>query len=220
MLADRVDHVAARSPVVEHRGDQLRGILEVGVEHHHGVAAGVVQAGRERGLVAEVARQVDDAHPRVALGQPLEHRRRAVAGAVVDQHQLERKSLQRGADARVELLDRRLLVVDGRDDAHQVERPGVRLRGGRGTRSSLNPRWRLKPRAEPHRPAIADAVGNVAHHLDHQHDTGHRDRRPEQPPVAPRAASGSSQATYHGSSELAATSIATVAHPAPSIQSV
>ena len=81
----------------------------------------MVQAGGQRGLVAEVARQVDDPHARIARGQPLEHQRRAVGGAVVDQHQLERQALERGADAGVELLDRPLLVVDRRDDADQLE---------------------------------------------------------------------------------------------------
>ena len=55
VLAHRVDDVAARAPVIEHPRDQLGRVLEVGVEHHHGVAAGVVEPGRERGLVTEVA---------------------------------------------------------------------------------------------------------------------------------------------------------------------
>ena len=103
--------------MVEHRRDQLRRVLQVGVEHHHGVALGVVEAGGERRLVPEVARQVDDADARVGPGEAIEQHRRTVARAVVDQHQLEWEPLERRAHARVELLDRRLLVVDGGDDA-------------------------------------------------------------------------------------------------------
>ena len=38
--------------MVEHGLNQLRWVLEVGVEHHDGIAASVIQAGCERGLVA------------------------------------------------------------------------------------------------------------------------------------------------------------------------
>ena len=75
--------------MVEHLRDQLRRVLEIGVHHHHGVALGVIEAGRQRGLMAEVARQEDDADPRVGLGQTLEDGRRAVGRAVVDEHELE-----------------------------------------------------------------------------------------------------------------------------------
>ncbi len=46
LLADGVDDVAARPPVVEHRRDQLGRVLKVGVEHHHGVALRRGQARR------------------------------------------------------------------------------------------------------------------------------------------------------------------------------
>ena len=106
--------------MVEHRRDQLGRILEVGVEHHDRVAAGVVEPRGQRRLVAEVARQLHDTHARVTVGEALEQHRRAVAGAVVDQHELEPQPLERRADARVELLDRLLLVVDRRHDADQI----------------------------------------------------------------------------------------------------
>ena len=132
LLADGVDDVAARAPVVEHLGDQLRRILEVGVEHHDGIARGVVEAGGQRRLVAEVARQVDDAHARVGGRDAVERLRRAVGRAVVDEHELEREPVERAADARVELVDRRLLVVDRCDDAQQLERAVLGRRGARG----------------------------------------------------------------------------------------
>ena len=65
LLADGVDDVAAGPPVVEHERDQLGRILEVGVEHHDRVASRMVEAGGQRGLMAEVARQLDHAHARV-----------------------------------------------------------------------------------------------------------------------------------------------------------
>ena len=99
--------------------DQLGRVLEVGVEHHDRVAAGVVESGGQRRLVPEVARQEDDPHAGIVVGEPLERRRRAVARAVVDEHELELQPLERRAHPRVELVDRRLLVVDGRDDAEQ-----------------------------------------------------------------------------------------------------
>ena len=51
---------------------------------------GVVKAGGERGLVAEVAGQMDHADAGVALGDVVEHERGAVGGPVVDQDELER----------------------------------------------------------------------------------------------------------------------------------
>ena len=136
LLADGVDDVAPGPPVVEHRRDHLGRVLEIGVEHHDGVAAGVVEAGGERRLVAEVPRQVDDAHPRVVRGQRLELHRGAVGGPVVDEDELEGQRVQGRAHARVELLDRGVLVVDGRHDADQrqlTRRPVERLSARRSS---------------------------------------------------------------------------------------
>ena len=58
--ADRVDDVRAVLPVLDHGQDQLRRVLQVGVDHHDHGAPGMVQAGRDRRLVAEVARERDD----------------------------------------------------------------------------------------------------------------------------------------------------------------
>ena len=119
LLAHRVDDVGALAPLGDHVGDQLRRVLQVGVDHRDDVADGVLEAGGQRGLVAEVARQVDDAHARVGGGDPVEQLGRAVGAAVVDEHQLELVVGDRRAGARDELLDQLLLVVDGRDDAEQ-----------------------------------------------------------------------------------------------------
>ena len=55
---------------------------------HDGVALRVVRAGRDRDLVPEVAREVDHLDARVRGVQLAHDLRRAVAAAVVDQHQL------------------------------------------------------------------------------------------------------------------------------------
>ena len=54
--ANRVYDVAAGAPLGQHVGDELGRVLQIRVEHHDGVAAGVVEARRECQLVAEVAR--------------------------------------------------------------------------------------------------------------------------------------------------------------------
>ncbi len=69
--------------------------------------------------MAEVPRQVDDAHARVCRCDPVEQLGCAVGAAVVDEHQLELVVGDRGACARDELLDQLLLVVDRCDYAEQ-----------------------------------------------------------------------------------------------------
>jgi hypothetical protein len=111
------------APAVEHLVDQLGWVLEVGVDHHDDVAAGVVEPGGDRRLVAEVAGEGDDPDPRVLPREPLQQLRRAVGGAVVDEDQLEGKALERGNHAAVELVERLDFVEDGRGNAQQPERP-------------------------------------------------------------------------------------------------
>ena len=77
-LAHGIHDVRALAPLRDHLADQLRRILQIGVEHRDGVAGRVLQAGGERGLVAEVARQMDHAHARVARGDRVEQLGRAV----------------------------------------------------------------------------------------------------------------------------------------------
>ena len=72
LLADAVDDLVALAPKADEFGHDLRRILQVGVDDDGGPAAGVVQAGGRRHLVAEVARQGQQAYPRVLrrlLGQ-------------------------------------------------------------------------------------------------------------------------------------------------------
>ncbi len=117
LLAHGVDDVGALLPLLDHARDQLRRVLQVGVDHRHHIAGRVLQAGRERGLVAEVSREMNDSYARVGGGQAVEQRGRRVGAAVVDEHQLERVVGDGSAGALDERLDELLLVVDGGYDA-------------------------------------------------------------------------------------------------------
>ena len=64
-VAHRVDDVVALAPARGELEDDLGRILEVGVEHDHRVARREVDAGGERDLVAEVAREPDEPEARV-----------------------------------------------------------------------------------------------------------------------------------------------------------
>ena len=119
LLAHRVHDVGSLAPLGDHVGDQLRGVLEVGVDHRHGVPGGVLEARRERGLVAEVARQVDHPHARVPVGDAVEDLGAGVGAAVVDEHQLVLEVGDGRTGAVHELLDELLLVVDGGHHAQQ-----------------------------------------------------------------------------------------------------
>ncbi len=117
--AHGVHDVGAAPPRLEHLADQLRRVLEVAVDHHHDVAARVLEAGADRRLVAEVARQGDHLDPLVGGRERAHPLARGVARAVVDEDQLELEGAERGDGPRVERVDRVLLVVQGRDDAQQ-----------------------------------------------------------------------------------------------------
>ena len=56
-------------------------MLEIAVHQHHGVAAGVAQPGAQRRLVAEIAREGDEADARIALREALDLGQRAVGRA-------------------------------------------------------------------------------------------------------------------------------------------
>src|SRR5438552_3268045 len=55
VLAHGVHHLGALTPAGDHVRDQLGGVLQVCVEHHHHVAARVLEPRGQRGLMAEVA---------------------------------------------------------------------------------------------------------------------------------------------------------------------
>ena len=65
-------------------------MLEIAVDRDDGLAGRVREAGRQRDVLAEVAREADDLDPRILRGRRGEHAERAVAAAVVDEDDLER----------------------------------------------------------------------------------------------------------------------------------
>jgi hypothetical protein len=124
-LPDRVHDIGAVAPARDHVRDQLGRVLEVGVDHHHGVAARVLEAGGDRGLVAEVARERDHLDPLVGRGELGEQPAGPVLGAVVGDHQLPvPHPLQCRRDPVVERADVALLVPHRGDDAQEAEWAG------------------------------------------------------------------------------------------------
>ena len=91
------------------------------MHQHDVVAAGVVEPGRHRDLHPEVARELDEHDALLARRELLDDRRRAVAGAVVDEDQLVRDALERRLHAAVELRQSVLFVEDGDHDRHRGE---------------------------------------------------------------------------------------------------
>ena len=170
LLAYRVHHVAPGAPVIEHPRDQLRRILKVGIEHHDRLTLSMVEPGGERGLMAEVAREENQAHARVARGEPVQGRGGAVGGAVVDEHQLEVQPLQRATHPPVELVDRRLLVVDGRDDAEQLDAARTAVVFRRDAHGVMVGPARSHPQQRAAVREVADQLDDLDDRCHHQRD--------------------------------------------------
>ena len=81
-LADGVDDVVALKVPRHELGDHRRRVLQVAVEHHHGVGVAVVEAGEQRRLLAEAARERQHRNRRVRSGQRAQQVEAAVAAAV------------------------------------------------------------------------------------------------------------------------------------------
>jgi hypothetical protein len=132
-------------------------MLQVGVHDDHRLAARVVEAGRQRDLLAEVTAERDGADARIARVVGLDDGERVVEAAVVHEHDLPggRDPLQHRREAREERADAGRLVVDRDDDAefdggghhadvgfrgqgtHRTEFPAL-LKSGKATRPNLN----------------------------------------------------------------------------------
>ena len=140
-----VDDLVAFPPPRKELPDQLGGVLQVGVDEHHGVAAGVVEARAERRLVPEVAGQSEDTHPRVGGRHRLQDAGAAVTAAVVDEEDLARAG-QRGEHGREPLVEVRqdLFFVFDRHDYRQLQ--GKLPFGSRAPR-----RWPRMARRRPER---------------------------------------------------------------------
>ena len=99
------------------RGISAGIVLEVAVDRDDDVALGLLEAGLQRGGLAEVAPEPDDAHVVVLRVQTRERREGAVGRAVVDEDDLPRPTerLERGRELVVQQRDAALLVVHGDD---------------------------------------------------------------------------------------------------------
>src|SRR3954451_20109409 len=130
LLADGVDDVDPVAPAREHFRDHLGRVLEVAVEHHDHVTAGVLEPGGQRRLVAEVAGEADDLHPRVARRGGRHRVAGAVLRTVVDEDQLVVEVAERVVDAPGERGDRVLLLIHR---GHHAEQPHLAVHGRQGT---------------------------------------------------------------------------------------
>ena len=79
----------ALSPAGHEGFDQLGRVLEIRVHENHGVSLRRVEAGQERGLVAEVPGKMKDSDARVLRRPFVERILRAVTAPVVDEDDLE-----------------------------------------------------------------------------------------------------------------------------------
>ena len=117
-LANCVDHVVPLAPALGELEHDLGRILQVRVHDDHCFPDGVVEAGGQCDLMAEIARHADDLESRVTLPQLAHDLERVVDRPVVDENDLARavELLHHRPEAPMELLERLLLVEDGYDE--------------------------------------------------------------------------------------------------------
>ena len=115
-VSPRIDVLCSLFPEAKHVGDEGGRMLEVGVEDDDAVARSVVKARQHSILLAKIAREADEGHPRVLATQLPHDAQRLVAAAVVDEQHLPLvlhlavHDLTQGC---MEGGERRLLVVAG-----------------------------------------------------------------------------------------------------------
>ena len=85
------DVVAVIEPIADELLDQRRRMLSVAVHEQHGAEAGVIEAGEQRRLLAEIARQRDDLDVETVGREFARSGERRVAAAVVDIDDLGRR---------------------------------------------------------------------------------------------------------------------------------
>ena len=130
--AHAVDDVVALAPALDERAEQVGRVLQVDVHRDQDVAPGMVDAGGQGGLLAEVARQVD--HPDAGGRARLQSSRAASVSSrepsftnTISKRRPARS--RNGSTDRQEELDR-LLFVEHRHDQRQqrIGRPARALR--------------------------------------------------------------------------------------------
>ena len=89
LFAPSADDVVAFIDCGEQARNFLGRILQIGVERHHDFAAGSAEAGQDRRVLAEIAREFDHAHRALrARGDLAQDIERIVGRAVVDEEHL------------------------------------------------------------------------------------------------------------------------------------
>src|SRR6202011_623893 len=62
--------------------------LEIAIHQNYGVAAGVLQSGTKRDLMAEIANQSDISNAAIGSGKSPDFRQRAIGGTVIHEYNL------------------------------------------------------------------------------------------------------------------------------------
>ncbi len=136
------DDVVAFEPPADELADERRRILEVGRHDDRRVAAAMVEAGRDRDVAAEVAREPERADARVRRAEPSQDIERSVAAAVVHEDEFPIVVGQRSQDVVHGLVERAevvALVEHGHDDRDEPSRLVHRVT--RLTTASITRRW-------------------------------------------------------------------------------
>ncbi|MNK78084.1 hypothetical protein D3C87_977030 [compost metagenome] len=83
------DHVGTLLPLLDQQRNDVDRVLQVDIHGNHGIAAGVLQAGKQCRFLAEVAREIDQHDLIIRLRQCRSLFGRAVGAAIVDEHDLD-----------------------------------------------------------------------------------------------------------------------------------
>ena len=131
--AHAVGDIGAVVPEIEHVGDNLGRILQIGVDHDDSVPRGMLQACGNGDLVAKVARQDEHPYAHISLPDLAQKFQRGVAAAVVDVDDLEVEfgDCVNGPDeTTVHLANDLFLVEAGDDDGQGAPWAALMNRGG------------------------------------------------------------------------------------------
>src|SRR6266404_4857232 len=139
-----IHDLEAFAPAGDHLQHHLGRILQVRVHHHDRLAVRVIEAGGDRGLVAEVPRDGEDAVSRLARGERAQQLERVVLRSVVDEDHLclEAEPLQELLQPRVQSRNHGFFVVDGKDEAQLRPDDGRHAKNVIRGRSSGSRSWR------------------------------------------------------------------------------
>ena len=102
--------------------DQLRRILQVGIDWNDRIAFGCIETRGKCGLLAEVPRELDDREPRIPIGEHDQSLKGVIPTAVVYAYDFEagvRMTVEHIAHCLVERLYDLALVVEGRDNRNE-----------------------------------------------------------------------------------------------------